>query len=94
MKISISHPTDRPNFSVLTLGDLTLWFSYNTAIAFHTPDTGYVVSKNIWGPTTGKHLNLVAPERHVSRVPRGEFEERLAALTDRLTLTPGLSHPV
>lgn len=41
------------------LGDLTIWFSYETPVAFHTLQTGLVVRKNEWGPTTGKHLNMI-----------------------------------
>lgn len=56
---SISHPTDRPNYSVVYLGDKTLYFSYQTLIAFRAPGYGLVVRQNDWSATTGKHLNYI-----------------------------------
>lgn len=74
----ITHPTDRPNFCRLDLMGLTVWFSYETPIAFRD-DNGLVVRKNdsgtpsaVWyaegGPTTGKHINYVkcAKDKQVS----------------------------
>ena len=63
----ITHPTDRPNFCRLDLMGLTVWFSYETPIAFRD-DNGLVVRKNDWGPTTGKHINYVkcANDKQVS----------------------------
>lgn len=56
---TISHPTDRPNFTVVSVGDRTYYFSYRTCVGFHTPDTGTVVRQNDWSTTTGKHLNYI-----------------------------------
>lgn len=81
MSVSISHPTGRPNFSRVSVNGLTLWFSYETVIAFQ--DTGnVVVSENVWGPTTGKHLNAVSPVARSERTPRAEF---IAALNSTLS---------
>jgi hypothetical protein len=63
MNVSINHPTDRPNFTEVELGDVTIWFSYRTPIAFMAPGHGKMVRENDWGPTTGKHLNYVGGER-------------------------------
>jgi hypothetical protein len=57
-------------------GELTLFFSYRTIVGFHNPQTGYVVSENCWGPTTGKHLNAIAG-RGQERIPRDAFLGRL-----------------
>jgi hypothetical protein len=65
MNISIEHPTNRPNYSWVTIGDLTLAFSYETVIGFHTSPGGWQTRQNVWGPTTGKHLNWL-------RVPKDE----------------------
>ena len=54
---TIDHPTGLPNFPEVTVGDLTVWFSYRTPIAFRTPDTGRIVCENVWSKTTGKHLS-------------------------------------
>lgn len=82
LSIDIDHPTDRPNFTALYLpGALTLWFSYSTLIAFHTPETGRVLSANHWGVTTGKHLNYLGDKD--DRIPRAEFE----ALAERVLMS-------
>ena len=59
----------------MNIGNVTLWWSYDTVIAF---STGYpvVVSENNWGPTTGKHLNAINDD-HSTRLPRGKFEKEL-----------------
>ena len=82
MNVTVNHPTDKVNFTEVEVGDLTIWFSYSTAIAFHTPDTGTVVSENYWGPTTGKHLNYVdtgSKEAKDSRLSDDLFTARLWA---------------
>ena len=40
-----------------------MWFSYKTLVAFHTLETGTVCRENDWGPTTGRHLNYVQPDK-------------------------------
>lgn len=83
MNISIVHPTERPNFASVELGALTIWFSYNTPIAFHTPATRTVVRENDWGPTTGKHLGMVERDYGLDRGQRIEgdaFEAHLSSL--------------
>lgn len=57
-------------------GELTLYFSYKTIVGFHCPKTGYVVSENLWGPTTGKHINAING-REQERVSRDTFERQL-----------------
>lgn len=73
--VRIEHPTDRPNFTLVTVGDLELAFSYKTVIGFNAGD-GWYLSENLWGPTTGKHLNQL-PRGH-GRLSRPEFEAKLA----------------
>jgi hypothetical protein len=77
----ISHPTDRPNFTVVSFGGITFWFSYRTIIAFQTPDDGIVVSENNWSVTTGKHLNYIEDDKK-RRVPYSEFADRLDRVLD------------
>lgn len=87
MNISISHPTDRPNFSVVSIGDnLTVWFSYSTPIAFQ--GTGkIIVRQNEWGPTTGKHLSHIDSGRKENRVSGEVFKTQLKELLSSLSLT-------
>lgn len=41
------------------LGEIEFYYSYETIVAFATPETGLVCSVNQWGTTTGKHLNWI-----------------------------------
>ena len=38
---------------------VTVWFSYQTPVAFRAPGIPLIVRKNEWGPTTGKHLKWI-----------------------------------
>ena len=62
-----------PNYATVQIGDLRLYFSYRTVIAFDTPETGTVVRENAWGPTTGKHLNRIDNGDKKNRVSSGAF---------------------
>ncbi len=55
---------------------LTVWFSYQTPVAFQVDGFARVVRRNDWGPTTGKHLNAIDGGDHKTRVD-GETFERL-----------------
>lgn len=67
------------NFNKVTLGDIiTLWFSYETIVAFRTAETGFCVTENIWGNTTGKHLNWVSDK--ADRLPREVFLDKLNSI--------------
>lgn len=56
-----------------------LWLSYETVVAFYD---GYdlVVCENIWGPTTGKHLNSIDGGNKKDRLSYEEFNKRLNLL--------------
>ena len=81
---SISHPTDRPNFTVVTTGSRTYWFSYRTCVGFLDSDTvrGIVVRRNEWGPTTGKHLNEIDGGDTEARARRVDLETFQALLSE------------
>ena len=57
------------------------FFSYDTLIAF-TDDDGLCIRENIWGPTTGKHLNWIDRDKS-KRVKSETFEDRLQRLRDK-----------
>jgi hypothetical protein len=59
----------------MCIGNLTLWFSYTTLVAFKESARGLVVVKNYWGPTTGKHLNWIDGGNKAARVSRETFGE-------------------
>jgi hypothetical protein len=72
----------KPNFTKLTLGPLTLWFSYTIPISFSiggsTPSSCTRV--NDWSVTTGRHLNAIDGGKGAYRVPGHVFEARLSAV--------------
>lgn len=71
----------------VNIGNLTLYFSYDTVIAFSTYETGRVVSQNDWGTTTGKHLNWIDGGNKARRLPREQFEAQLAEVLKKHNLT-------
>lgn len=77
MNVSIDHPTDRPNFTKVYVGEITLWFSYRTCVAFQEAFGRIIVRENDWGPTTGKHLGMIGTGRREDRIPGVEFERLL-----------------
>lgn len=66
------------NFNSVIIGNVELYFSYSTIVAFRTPFTGLVVSENVWSNTTGKHLNWLCDKD--DRVPRQEFLDKLRSI--------------
>lgn len=67
--------------SSVDLGNgVILFFSYQTLIGFSVNGKRYV-SENLWGPTTGKHLNAIDGGNKTDRLPRKQFEEAYVTLT-------------
>lgn len=67
-------------------GDLRVYFSYQTPVAFWTPTTGIVCRENDWSATTGKHLNAIQPKKS-KRIVGRLFEEQLSVVVDRLGMS-------
>jgi hypothetical protein len=59
------------------IGNLTLYFSYQTVVAFRSNELGLVIRENDWSTTTGKHLNWIDPEKKI-RISGEEFEKLLS----------------
>lgn len=66
--------------------NLTLWYSYQTVVAFRAAG-GLRVCENIYGVTTGKHLNWIDQGDKKARLPRAEFEQDLQEQLKRLGLS-------
>lgn len=94
MTVSVEHPTDRPNFYIVSTPVARIGFSYTTAVAVYpyldevkepTPNglvwKGYRwwVSRNLWGPTTGKHLNYFDGGEKGERVNLEDIDAIIAA---------------
>ena len=84
MQVSLSNygqgKTPQWNTTQVHIGNLSIWFSYKTIIAFCNVKQGMVVSENQWGPTTGKHLNWINTTRQ--RLPRTQFNEEFNIALD------------
>jgi len=77
------------NYGMNTLrvdtASITLYYSYRTIVAFHTIKTGLVICENVWGTTTGKHLNWINPD-HSVRLDYETFNKELEATLKELNL--------
>jgi hypothetical protein len=62
------------NFVTIHLGKLSIAHSYQTVIAFKDGVNPWRVSENLWGSTTGKHLNAIDGGKKSIRLKRPEFE--------------------
>ncbi len=74
--------TPQPNTIRVDVGEITVWFSYKTPVAFYMLPETLTVVKNQWGPTTGKHLNWIdggGLEAKAARLPKVEFDRMLDA---------------
>lgn len=49
------------------------WFSYTTLVAFKPVACNKAVRQNVWGPTTGKHLNAIDDGAKEIRVSEETF---------------------
>jgi len=78
MDIKLEHPTNRPNFTLVTVGLLEIAFSYSTPIGFRHGET-WQLRQNEWGPTTGRHLNWL-PQGDGRRLDGSTF---MAILNDK-----------
>lgn len=41
------------------VGGVAVWFSYSTPVAIRRDGHDLIVRENVWGTTTGKHLNAI-----------------------------------
>jgi hypothetical protein len=77
MRINLgNYGNGQANSMFVEIGNLTLYFSYKTVIGFEGFGEPLTVSENLWGPTTGKHLNLLQSDKD-KRLARRVFEDRL-----------------
>lgn len=83
MSVNISIVKSQNNkATVVTLGDMEILFSYETVVAFREFRGSWMVSENVWGPTTGRHIMGETMTAPADRIPRADFlalvEERFA----------------
>lgn len=67
----------------LIMPGLTLWYSYDTIVAYRDAQDGRIVSKNRWSTTTGKHLNWIDGGNKGARKDGAIFDAMLRAAIER-----------
>ena len=70
----------KPNFHRVFVDDFCFWFSYETIVAYKSPNGQTVCSANKWTKTTGKHLNEIEPDK-TKRLKADKFEEIVESLS-------------
>jgi hypothetical protein len=71
------------NTRLVKTGNINLYYSYDTIVAYYDNVDGLVVSKNKWGVTTGKHLNWIDGGNKQARKDYATFSAMLAAARER-----------
>lgn len=61
-----------------------LYYSYKTIVAYYDDTDGLVCCENVWGVTTGKHLNWIQSDKK-KRVKFDEFNNMLNNMLERRT---------
>ena len=67
------------------VNNVDYYFSYKTLVAFNHKSTGLVIRENLWGNTTGKHLNWIDNDKS-KRVDTPTFFEKLDKLKSNLVI--------
>ena len=73
------------NCQAVQIGSLTLYFSYDTVVAYDY-NGRLVISENVWSTTTGKHLNFIDRDKD-KRLPHNQFQDKLKEALDRCNLS-------
>lgn len=81
MKTHTHTPTNsRTDCRWVQLGDIRLFFSYNTCIGVsYWPTNTRVRRRNCWGQTTGKHINMAGIRAWPEVGDEQEFEKIVAS---------------
>lgn len=75
---------DSPTLKEIRIGDLDIFYSYTTPVAYRYPGKGLRVAKNIWSNTTGRHLNMIGGQKE-DRINHADLLAELRELTSALT---------
>jgi len=74
--MDIELTTVSANLTKFSLGNLDIYFSYSTAVAFEDGQANQVISQNKWSSTTGKHLSIINKDV-ADRIPYDQFKKEL-----------------
>jgi hypothetical protein len=86
-KVKLTSPSSHNTpFHRVDIGPITLYFSYETCVAFWVDGHSLVVCENIWSTTTGRHLGELdgGGANKKNRVPYAEFDRQLKQVIDMI----------
>ena len=66
----------------IEIGNIEIFVSYSTVIAYRTPNEGLVARENDWSTTTGQHMNAVPGNTKEDRISGPDFEERFSKMLE------------
>ncbi len=69
----------RPALQIVNVNDYKFYISHGKCIAFRDPDGEMAISQNVWGNSTGMHLNWINRDKKI-RIPRDAFEDILKGI--------------
>ena len=73
------------NARMFSIGELDIYFSYDTVVAFRKNYGDLKIIKNYWGTTTGGHLNAIDEDKSI-RMSNDDFNQALKELLTDLKL--------
>ncbi|MFA6694989.1 MAG: hypothetical protein WCR85_00030 [Sphaerochaeta sp.] len=76
MVCKLSNYMKSPSAHLLEVDNLEIYFSYETPIAFRNEEGTMIVSENVWGSTTGRHIAALGVDKK-DRIPSEEFDALL-----------------
>ena len=77
--MSIHHPNGVPNHAAVTLGNLTVFFSFEAPIAFQVHGDRLFLRTNRWGNSTKRHYNGLKTSHPVyTELSEEQFLEHLS----------------
>jgi hypothetical protein len=79
MEISSEYNRFRSGFDIVNVNEHRFYLSHGNCVAFETPEGERVISQNIWGNSTGMHINWLNRDKKI-RIPRDHFEHILEEL--------------
>lgn len=74
--MNTSHRRHNDNCNEVTIGRVTIGYSYATAVTVHGP-AGSATRENVWGNTTGRHIGMLGGHRKGERVDEETFNKVL-----------------
>lgn len=70
------------NMTELTIGGVTMLFSYKTPVACHTEGKGYFKTSKKWSVTTSRHINKWLNGAEATEKPQSDFDSIIASTMD------------